>query len=607
MEQLIHCKKPLMVAARILFALCVTLLLLVSLGYQRDGPTPAGVQPITQASIRINGGIWQTLTLPHQFRGLEPGSKLELAATIRPKPDDCVYLQTLYSPAKIYLDGWQVFEFGRAENRPAFLVDPALELHILDLQGHNNPMELRAEFTFPRVAPVLTIYPPLVGSTKELIMERSRQFGIPLIFALSQIVAGLALLLIYLYMRTLKSNSALFLWLGLFSLCTGVWVLGVNEFSYVLLRQNTFLYLTAILGMATFIIPLSRFVRAMVSPRDPRPMILLEYFFYLATLAASLLQLTGLVQLSITESFFHITLPLGVALLLLFTVLEAYRFHNRPAQQMLLPLGVLTVTAALEFANHSFPLYYSYSWLFQIGVLLFLLIMGLKLGIYMRSNANLNQRRQQLEFEQRLMDLQIREQQQHSMILARNEETLRQLRHDLRHQLTVIQDLADPGNQPLQDYLKALTDQIPQSHQTLCENRIVDALLNHYRALCQQQGVEFTAALKIPAQCPTLNSGSLCAVFGNLLENALEACERMPQGKKFIHLTSRMHYDLLTISMENSFSGPIQKRDDRFLSSKRNALGVGLASVQSVAQQTGGDAQFFPEGDVFHSQVYLHI
>ena len=91
------------------------------------------------------------------------------------------------------------------------------------------------------------------------------------------------------------------------------------------------------------------------------------------------------------------------------------------------------------------------------------------------------------------------------------------------------------------------------------------------------------------------------------MENALEACGRMTEGKKFIHLGSRVDMGLLTIIMDNSFHGQFKHERGKYPSSKREDFGVGLSSIQAVARKRGGDARFETDGNVFHSSVYMQI
>ena len=214
---------------------------------------------------------------------------------------------------------------------------------------------------------------------------------------------------------------------------------------------------------------------------------------------------------------------------------------------------------------------------------------------------------EQLRFEAHLLETQISEQKKHNQLVVEHMAEIRQQRHDLRHQLTAIRGLAKEDNAPLMDYLDNLLNAIPAVPQVYCENSAVNAIVSHYAALCQEQGIETDIRLFIPSQTEQISDAELCVIFGNLMENALEACGRMAEGKKFLRLGSRVHLGLLTIIMENSFDGQVKQEHGKYVSRKRDDYGVGLSSIQAVAKKRGGGAQFEVEDRVFRSSVHVQI
>lgn len=211
-----------------------------------------------------------------------------------------------------------------------------------------------------------------------------------------------------------------------------------------------------------------------------------------------------------------------------------------------------------------------------------------------------------LAVETHLLDVQIAEQKKHGQLLVENAELIRRQRHDLRHQLTVIQELADSDVKKLREYLSTLIDSIPALPEVFCENEAVNAVVSHYGTLCRQQGAEFTAQLHVPSICGNVPDSDLCVVFANLLENAAEACGRMSEGRRFVSLRAGLRGGVLTIVMDNSYGGSVREESGQFRSSKRSDFGVGLASVQAVAAKFGGSARFEYDGSVFSSSVYLN-
>lgn len=215
---------------------------------------------------------------------------------------------------------------------------------------------------------------------------------------------------------------------------------------------------------------------------------------------------------------------------------------------------------------------------------------------------------EQLNFETHLLELQMEEEEKRSLLLMETAQQTRQMRHDLRHHLRLIQAMAGDDNPRLCEYIATLIRDIPTAVQDYCENPTVNAVVSHYAARCQQEGIAFTARLIVPAQNENLDDRALCIVFANLLENAVEACGRMVGGKKFIQLNSSLEYGVLTITMDNSFDGQTRQENGKFLSSKRaGAPGVGLSSIRAVAKAHQGDARFEADGQVFRSSVYAKL
>lgn len=89
--------------------------------------------------------------------------------------------------------------------------------------------------------------------------------------------------------------------------------------------------------------------------------------------------------------------------------------------------------------------------------------------------------------------------------------------------------------------------------------------------------------------------------------NTVEACGRMTEGKTFIHLNSCLENGVFTIAMDTSFDGRPSKQEEKFLSSMRNRVGIGLFPIQAVASAHPGDTCFKAEANVFHSLVYVNL
>ena len=596
-----------MLSAHLLLIFLMLLLLGMSQGYMRDGPSSQRVTYVNTMMASVDGNHPEAVRLPHTFTGLSPRTPVTLTATISPDVDDGVFIQTVAAPAKVYLNDQLTFEFGKEKNYPSFMVDPATEIHIVETHGDGSPMDLRIEFLSPKSSTSMTVEPLMISTSKIGILERSINYGTPWIFSMMQIICGIALVMISMCVLIIDKKGVLFLWLGLFNVMSGFWIFGSNNFTVTVFRSTTFLYLLSAIGLFTMMIPLLRFTKIVIEFNNYKPIWYMEFCYLVAAISALILQLLGVVPCSQSLPYFQITLPITLSVLSYLTAREWICYQNTAAKWFFPPVLVLTLSAYLDLVQYKSVIWKMFFPNFQLGSLIFLLIMGVEGGLFVKDSVDLRNRQRELEFENDLMEIRLQDQQRRTLQLAQHEQNLRQQRHDLRHQLVVIQELADTDSEKLQGYLKALLDNIPKASQVYCENTAVNAVVAHYAAMCQTHGIELTVHLDVPQNTHHVSDGSLCAVFGNLLENAVEACERISQGQKFIKIHSRLQYNMLAITMDNSFNGKLHQENGHFLSSKRDDFGVGLTSIRSIAEKTGGRATFQGDGYVFMSSVLLNL
>ncbi len=216
-------------------------------------------------------------------------------------------------------------------------------------------------------------------------------------------------------------------------------------------------------------------------------------------------------------------------------------------------------------------------------------------NIYLEEKANLSERQIALEREY------------FQTIVAHIDET-KAARHDLRHHLTLLQAyLAAGEQQKLEEYIGQYLQTVAEdSSIILCKNYAVDTIVRHYIEKAKHLGVHTDVLLNLPEKIKIADS-DLCVVFGNLLENAWEACSRQKTGEKFITVSAALAGEYIIITVDNSYEGSILKENNTFLSSKRNGEGIGITSVQAVSDKYYGESKFEFSDQIFRSSVMLKL
>lgn len=84
-----------------------------------------------------------------------------------------------------------------------------------------------------------------------------------------------------------------------------------------------------------------------------------------------------------------------------------------------------------------------------------------------------------------------------------------------------------------------------------CENRVVNALVSIKAGVCADEGIDFDCSINVPEDLP-VSTVDLCALFSNMLDNALQACLQLEEGKRHIKLRASHAAGVFVVTMENS-------------------------------------------------------
>ena len=188
----------------------------------------------------------------------------------------------------------------------------------------------------------------------------------------------------------------------------------------------------------------------------------------------------------------------------------------------------------------------------------------------------------------------------------------RKLLHDSRHHLMALASLAAAGDYgALESYLdRLLNNDGRQTARRYCANRLANAIIGGYIDMATAKGIAVDIDLDLP-EATGINDYDLCVFFGNTIENAIEACERIPRdaqpvGGRRIAIKSRLDSDCLVIRIENSCLPDPEAPNDAFPSSKGKLGGVGLESVRTIVNQYRGCLSCKRQGGIFVLSALLY-
>lgn len=190
-------------------------------------------------------------------------------------------------------------------------------------------------------------------------------------------------------------------------------------------------------------------------------------------------------------------------------------------------------------------------------------------------------------------------------------ENQRILIHDVRHHLDTIKTLAeDQPRKTIIDYVTEM-EHLPELQRRVrySGNPVLNVVAVRYSDLCLQKGISFSADLH-NYTLDFMDALDITALFGNLLENALEAAEGSQNAFVELTLNKREPQGLFVLSVINSCAHPPkQEENGNFLSGKinRKMHGLGIQSIDRTVKKYGGHLTRFydEEQGTFHTIVTL--
>ena len=187
-------------------------------------------------------------------------------------------------------------------------------------------------------------------------------------------------------------------------------------------------------------------------------------------------------------------------------------------------------------------------------------------------------------------------------------EEMRSTNHDLRHNVVLLRQIRKNGDLSALDELIASYPASVKHDQPLryCENDTVNAVLTYFSEIALKNGIDYSVTIALPEKC-FIEKPDLAVMFGNILENAVEACKFI-DGKRYIKVSGR--YDpvpeQLSFIVENNYKvEPHIDENGVFLSAKHKGTGIGINSVRHIAGKYGGNSSFMPEDGVFTVSVMI--
>lgn len=183
--------------------------------------------------------------------------------------------------------------------------------------------------------------------------------------------------------------------------------------------------------------------------------------------------------------------------------------------------------------------------------------------------------------------------QENYRLLEANERRLRMMKHDMRNQLTVIAaEVKQNQTEALSRHLDSLYQSVMDMPSVVYTGDVVlDSILNIEGKKARQHGIAYHVKTVTMGRLE-IEMVDLCAIFSNILDNAIEAAQKAERKEIFIDL--KMRENQIAVIAKNTYFMPADQTVNPMRTTKKDKVnhGLGFKSVVAAVHKYNGHINY---------------
>lgn len=225
---------------------------------------------------------------------------------------------------------------------------------------------------------------------------------------------------------------------------------------------------------------------------------------------------------------------------------------------------------------------------FVIALLVVFIIMIVKeseAGFFRRKNA--------------ISEYYLEAQKDHYESLMQSNREIRKIKHDMKNHMFCLKELSDKGDyKALDTYIAQLSENLEATQRMVfTKNEIVDAIIEEKTQKAKQKNI--TVNVEGDMVGVDIAALDLCTIFSNLIDNAMEAVEKLPEDNRRITLEIKKNKNFLIITEQNPIAQPILIQENRIATSKheKENHGFGIMNIEEAVAKYDGECHLYTEDE----------
>lgn len=221
--------------------------------------------------------------------------------------------------------------------------------------------------------------------------------------------------------------------------------------------------------------------------------------------------------------------------------------------------------------------------------------------------TNMIVKNSKLKYEGLIVEEKIDSRYKYYNTLKENQEKVRKLSHDINNHIMCMESM--DGNER-EKYKKKIYEELDYNRNRINSgSMILDIILSEKYKECKKYGINFKYDIEFNV-LKDMESVDTCSTFANILDNAVEACQKVEPGNRFIMIKGKIAKNYFVIKAENSKVGEIKKDEKGNLETSKEDKtrhGLGTKIVEESVEKYGGNIEYYDEEDRFRVVILIPI
>ena len=177
--------------------------------------------------------------------------------------------------------------------------------------------------------------------------------------------------------------------------------------------------------------------------------------------------------------------------------------------------------------------------------------------------------------------------------------------HDIKYKLnsTLLSNETETTMKDIENFISIYDANIETG------NNLLNVLFTEKSLYCEQKGIKFTCMID-GKKLDFIEDGDLYCLFGNIIDNAIEAVVQIDEmEKRIINVIVKSKGDLILLQSENFYTGELTFENGLPITTKndKNYHGFGMQSIRMIVEKYNGTMTTFASNNIFHLNILFNL